>query len=289
MIYDCFLFFNEFEVLDIRLNELDPVVDKFVLVECTQNHRGKEKQLFFGNYLVSSNRNGYPDIHKFLDKIVYVLADTPPKININDGRPRTRHTMDWSIENYQRNAIMEGLKDCKDDDIIMISDVDEIPRKEVLQNINEVLFTNDSWFYTCVQRMYYYYLNTYCMDSWGGTNIVDYKKLRSSDPQSFRNRRKHGRRLRVRTVSDLTRGDGGGWHFSYMGGVDKIQEKISSFAHWEVDIDSVNNEQYLKECMDELKMFHRYNRGRPQMFMEDMAFLPEYVQKNKEQFKEFLK
>ena len=86
MIYDCFTFFNEFDLLEIRLNELDSVVDKFVLVEATKTFSGKDKPLYF-----NENKNKF---NKFLNKIIHVIVDEYPNLN-----------GDWVIENHQRNEI----------------------------------------------------------------------------------------------------------------------------------------------------------------------------------------
>src|SRR3989344_1858831 len=107
MVYDCFLFLNEFDVLDIRLHEMATVVDKFVIVECTETFRGNPKPL---NFPDQASR-----FAEFTDKIIYVVIDE----HFPTDNP-------WQREFFQRNQIMRGLKDCKDEDIIFVSDVDEI-------------------------------------------------------------------------------------------------------------------------------------------------------------------
>src|SRR4051812_5983866 len=100
MIYDCFTFFNELDLLEIRLNELDPVVDKFVLVEATKTHQGKEKPLYF-----TMNKSRY---EKFLPKIIHVVVDTYPDY---EGQSA------WLLEHHQRNMIMKGLEGCSPADV----------------------------------------------------------------------------------------------------------------------------------------------------------------------------
>src|SRR5689334_5945992 len=113
MIYDCFIFFNELELLDIRLNILNEVVDKFVLVEATQTHQYKPKPLYY-----SDNKERFKAFH---DKIIHLIVDELPP-NPTNG-PRNS----WDMERFQRNCIARGLNDCKPDDVIIISDLDEIP------------------------------------------------------------------------------------------------------------------------------------------------------------------
>lgn len=272
MIYDCFIFFNEVEVLDIRLHELDSIVDKFVLVEAKETHRGQSKPLYFDERK--------EDFKQYADKIIHVVVDT-----LDPTRSTIGGSIHWARENSQRDCIMQGLTDCKDDDIILISDVDEIPRSEVIKNMP---FSSQVPFFTNVQRMYYYYLNTYFDNSsWGGTVVVSYKNLKEHSPQHYRNNKKHGIRLRSRIIKEPI-GDSGGWHFSYLGGIEKIQQKIRSFAHSELDNDKYNTVKHLQACVNDLRGFH--HRGRTHktiMKLCPMSYLPQYVQENQVRFKEF--
>lgn len=113
MVYDCFCFYNELDLLEIRLNILNGCVDKFVLVEATRTQRNNPKPLYF-----AENKERYK---KFEDKIIHLVLDEYPE-----------HIEQWTIENLQRNYIMKGLEQCSDDDIILISDLDEIPRPEYI-------------------------------------------------------------------------------------------------------------------------------------------------------------
>ena len=106
-IYDCFTFFNELEILKIRLNEMYDAVDYFVLVESEETFRGAPKPLFF-----YENKNAFT---RYKDKIIHIIV----KGKFETGSP-------WAREAFQRNQIMRGLENCKKNDIILISDVDEI-------------------------------------------------------------------------------------------------------------------------------------------------------------------
>lgn len=129
MIYDCFLYYDEDMLLDIRLNTLAGVVDRFVIVESTHTFTGKKRQLHF-------------DINKygpFKDKIIYVVHDETPLMKASDGGDQHQDGLvvdAWANEAAQRNAIMQGLKSAKDDDLILISDVDEIFSPQVIGSIN---------------------------------------------------------------------------------------------------------------------------------------------------------
>ena len=112
-IYDCCIYFDDDLVLDIRLNILNKYVDYFVIVEGKKDHQGNIKKLNFKMEKFS----------KFKDKIRYIVADDFPKSDYT-----------WDLEHYQRNTISEGLFDVKEDDLIIVSDVDEIPNPEVFSN-----------------------------------------------------------------------------------------------------------------------------------------------------------
>jgi beta-1,4-mannosyl-glycoprotein beta-1,4-N-acetylglucosaminyltransferase len=269
MIYDGFMFYRDFEILDIRLNELNDVVDKFVLVECTKTFRGKDKPLYF-----NENKHLYMD---HLDKIIHVIADDPPEVNV-DGRKHERQFSDFSIELYQRDCIMRGLVNCEDEDIILISDADEIPRKELIRNIS----FNNVYFYTCYQRLYYYYLNTYFNTIWAGTNALKYRHLKVKGPNRFRKLRRRG-----------TPWNNGGWHFSHLVGnrndaIEKIQEKMRISGHYELDTPDRNNSNNLQKCLTELRGYHRYSGCSAVMNIDTMSFMPTHVQENKERFEDYI-
>ena len=118
-IFDCFQYFNEDHIADLRFNILNKFVDKFVIVESTVNHQGESKKLHF-------DINRYK---KFKNKINYIVVDdTPEKIK------KTHVGGESLVEQHQRNSIMRGLKDADDNDLIILSDVDEIPD---LNKLNE--------------------------------------------------------------------------------------------------------------------------------------------------------
>ena len=126
MIYDCFTFFNELDLLEIRLNILNEVVDKFVLVEATRTHRGNPKPLYF-----KENKKRFAP---FLDKIIHIVVDSYEPVEkyiaSKDSDPKLHS---WAYENFQRHAIIHGLDDLKDEDSLIISDLDEIPTAEAVR------------------------------------------------------------------------------------------------------------------------------------------------------------
>ncbi|MBS3905292.1 MAG: hypothetical protein KGZ39_08210 [Simkania sp.] len=208
-VYDCFPFFNEFEVLRIRLDELHDVVDYFVLVESIETQRGHPKPLYF-----EENKHLFAP---YLDKIIHVaVRETHPELK------------GWGREKFQRNCIARGLKGkCRSKDLIIISDLDEIPRREVISQIRNLLDQGNEAV-RLHQDIYYYKLNwqnplgkTHGGEDWIGTVATNYKHFsrHKRRAQYFRDRRNSTRWPLIQRA---------GWHFSSMGGNDAIRKKFFS-------------------------------------------------------------
>jgi len=228
-IFDCFMYFDEEIVLDTRLNYLDKFVDYFVIVESKFTHRGDGRNLNFDINKFS----------KFKNKIIYKVYDEiPSKIEeINDKDDESTKSGKYIMnavyrENGQRNFIMSGLKEANDEDIILISDVDEIPNlSEIkIKSIKEkiILFKQD---------MFYYKFNLKLPDiEWTGTKACKKKNL--LNPQWLRNikdRKYPIYRIDVlfseKKYIDVKIINNGGWHFSNIKSPDKIEHKLKSYLH----------------------------------------------------------
>src|SRR6266852_322873 len=162
-VYDCFIFNDELNLLDIRLHELAPVVDKFILVESAFTFSGKSKPIVF-----QENKERYKDypIQAYYTSMFVVGDPTPQQI--------------WNNEILQRNALL--VPGIQDDDIMMISDVDEIPSREVVSQLKGEPTKLE-------QRFSYYYLNMVQQDPrtvWYGTTVATAKEIRRVTPQSMR-------------------------------------------------------------------------------------------------------
>lgn len=217
-IYDCFTFFNELELLDLRLKELYNHVDYFVLVEATLTHTGKPKELIF-----EKNRDKYSD---YLDKIIYVKVNDLPNYNDFEGI--------WEPENFQRNCISRGLTNAEDNDVIMVSDIDEIPRPSAIPiGINGL--EKHKWI-SCEQNLFYYYVNCIQNQLWRGTVLS--RKIDVSTPQDLRNARDIVPHLK-----------NAGWHYSFMGGSDRIIEKVSNIAESSLIIDKIKGKDDIEYKM----------------------------------------
>ena len=249
-IYDCFLFFNELELLEVRLNEMSPYVDKFVIVEACETFRGTPKAFFFGE-----NRERFA---KFADKIILVQLDE----HLETDNP-------WIRERYQRQQVFRGLTTCHHKDIIFLSDVDEIVRGECIPKIAQMISSKDMQAVICRQKMYFGYMNRY-QTGWSGsvcTTFQDAKKLSIKKMRRLRNMQP--RLLRKTHISKICTVDNAGWHFTSMGGMERYITKIQSYSHTEADTSAAKTETHrmqiinsfaLEEIDESFPQFVRDNR-----------------------------
>lgn len=226
-IFDCFKFFNELELLDLRLMVLDEYVDYFVLVEANKTHTGKPKEFIF-----EQNKHKFSD---YLDRIVYVKVEDLPDYSIDDI---------WQAENFQRNCITRGLGDAETGDKIVISDIDEIPNPNIIiQNLDTphvIIMT---------QKLFYYYVNCMQNQTWCGSVMATYKDYAS--PQQLRN-------MAIRANSNLFESSApgisnGGWHYSFMGGPEKIRLKVENIAESHAIVDCIGDVSEIKRKIETQK------------------------------------
>lgn len=273
MIYDCFSFFNELDLLEIRLNVLKDVVDRFVLVEATVTHTGKPKPLYFSE---SSSR-----FEEFKDKIIHIVVDD---FSLADSFATERERA-WARENIQRNAIVKGLTEAKPDDVVIISDLDEIPSPaSIIEAAKSPGLTRVG------MRLYYYFLNyrNYSIPEWRlGTQVLRYSDF--VDPMNYAkfrfgqfvlkgvNQVPSASMIRF-SGSDRTIRDGG-WHFSYLGGVESIKSKLASFAHTEFGVKTKSDEWILDRIEKGEDIFRRGDR----LFAERVdETYPRYIVSNQD-------
>ena len=236
-VYDCFLFFNELDLLEVKLNELYNCVDYFVIVESIETFRGNLKPLFF-----QENKERYS---KFIDKIIHVVL-TDRQITENP----------WEREAYQRNQISRGLLGCKLHDIIIVEDADEILRASKVPEIVNLITINRSQYVACRQTICTYYLNRFGhsggeITSWFGSTATSYTNLKYETPNGVR---WGGLGLYKDYRANTSTLDDAGWHFTYMGGIPKVQLKLESFSHSELDNDSFKDPRKISEEIRSLKI-----------------------------------
>ena len=288
------MFFDEEMLLDLRLNILDKFVDKFVIVESSYTHSGKEKKLIFDIKKYS----------KFKEKINYIVLKDPPvgieEVNNNDSQgeiSRKEILNALKRENLQRDTIFNGLKDADKNDWIIISDLDEIPD---LTNINFNNIKNKIIFFK--QKVFYYKLNLELKKlRWIGTKACRKKHLKS--PQWLRNiKDKIYPRWRMdilfseKKYNDIFFVENGGWHFSFVKKPEDIEKKLKSYLHHrEYDIDPVGIDK-IKDLINSKSVIYdhrvdqtQYKFGGDQKLEKiDLEFLPRHISSNTEKYLDWL-
>ena len=288
------MFFDEEMLLDIRLNTLDKFIDKFIIVESLYTHSGKEKKLVF-------DINKYS---KFKNKINYIVVKDPPQ----GIEQITKDDSDIDItnkeimnalrrENFQRNEISKGLTNLNENDWIIISDLDEIPK---LDNINFRSIKEKIIFFK--QKVFYYKLNLELKTlRWIGSKACKIKDLKS--PQWLRNiKDKIYPKWRLDIIFSKKRYnniflvENGGWHFSFVKKPEDIEKKLKSYLHHrEYDLDPLGIENIKTLINSKAVIYdHRVDQteykfgGGQKLEKIDIRFLPEYILNQKEKYSEWL-
>ena len=293
-IYDCFMYYDEDLILDLRLHELDKYVKKFVISESCFAHNGSKKKLNFDikNFI------------KFKDKIEYIVVEKePPNIqkvletdtaNIK-GQKLILNGM--ARDYYQRENLNRGLTNTDDHDLILISDLDEIPN---LDNLN---FSNlKDKILIFEQKMFYYKFNLlYKNFKWFGTKGV--KKKNFISPQWVRNIKpkkyswwRLDTFLSRKKYNNLHLIKNGGWHFTCIRSAKDLEKKLLNFAHhyeYEnsgLDVNDLNNLIKEKKIMYKHTLDKRENKwtGGSKLEKIENIFLPKYIQNNSAKFKDWI-
>ena len=293
-IFDCFMYFDEEQVLDLRLNVLYQNVDYFVIVESIYNHKGEKRNLLFNSQ----------KFEKFNDKIIYLVYDKIPQLvepikeSDSEKEKDGKYIMNALYrENAQRDFILEGLKSAKKDDLILISDVDEIPK---LSSVNLNQIKNEIILFK--QDMFYYKYNLSLPNfKWTGTKAVKKKNLVS--PQWLRNvkDRKYPfyridtffsdkKYIDIKIIND------GGWHFSNIKSPEMIEHKLRSYLHHRefdqvsLSIEEINELVKKKQAIYDLRVDKRVNKVGNGVILEnfEMKKLPNHINDNIDKYKNWL-
>ncbi len=279
-LYDVFTFFNEFDLLEMRLNILDPYVDYFIIVESTETFSGLSKPLYYAENKDRFKQWHHKIIHHVIDDTPIDRADLEKRFHPNtdilerqiiedaltsDNVPENQ--IHWLKEFYQKENIKKALNGLRDNDICFVGDVDEIWNPDVLIDYRR----ND--IFKLKQKVYAYYLNNRSSEPWAGTLITKYINIK-------RNCLNH---LRTKSKTRYTYINDGGWHFTNQGGANQIRKKLESYGHQEFNNNTIKSqiEQHMRDNKDFV--------GRNFTFWTDETELPQYLIENKEKYSSFFK
>ncbi len=234
-IYDTFLFFNELDLLEIRLNTLDDIVDYFVITEASATFSGRKKPLYY-----NENKQRFKHFH---NKIIHnVIENTPDDFtnfvpanpyytdrfisypHKSNGAPLNQLSLDFQREVFQRDSIINGLIDVANkEDLIIVSDLDEIPNPDAVREV--INSFEPGQIYTFCQKWCMYYVNVLCQNEWFGTRICNYKSLSGKSVDLLRYP------LESRSEQPGPIVENGGWHFSFLGGQQMVKEKLMAYSY----------------------------------------------------------
>jgi beta-1,4-mannosyl-glycoprotein beta-1,4-N-acetylglucosaminyltransferase len=284
-VFDVFTFFNEYDLLEMRLEMLDPYVDKFVVIECVTTFSRNPKPLYF-----EENKQRF---EKYLHKIHHHITYNPPKsyedlqnriLNESDELEKQiciqaltstnvpKGELHWLNEFYQKECIRLAIENAgaEDNDLIFVTDVDEFWNP----NLDYKNYIDDHSIYKLRQLVYSGYINVRSSENWAGTLLSKYKNIKGSCLNH----------LRTPSKTPYVYIDNAGWHFTFMGGSDQVKLKLESYGHQEYNNDKIKNnvENLLKEGRDVL--------GRNEFsFWLDESQLPKYLIENKNKYLNFFK
>lgn len=265
--FDCFPFFNELDLLEVRLEELWNTVDFFVIAEATFTHQGHPKPLHL--------KNNLGRFEKYKSKIRHIVVEDMPN-----------HSNSWINENFQRRALERGLWDLKYDDVIIVSDADELPRAatiDFIKNDNSCKGIDRFHLYCPLHNFRFNFLMTH--PNGMHPNIVVTKGKVFTDPHSERTFAFPW----IQKPSYIKTIQHGGWHFSYLGDTEVAKAKIRSFAHVETQntpnlMDTLNVDELVKNKLflagEEGEHRHEYT------ILDD--YYPAYIRNNSDRFSKYI-
>ena len=262
------MYFDEDLVLDIRLNTLKDKVDKFIIAEATKNHAGEDKKL---NFKIEN-------FSKFRNKIRYIVIDDLP---LSVKSPKKDWHENHARDQFQRNAIERGYKEFDDEDLIMISDIDEIPNPKKIEE-----FKIKNKFACFLQKNFQSKINLLNITDgdWPGTKICQKKYLKS--PQWLRNiktKKKSFWKIFKKNIQVI---NNGGWHFSFLKNPESIKKKIMSYSHQEYNKEEFTNVNLIKEKISLGQDLFQRKISYKKIDIDET--FPDYIVSNKKMFKDWI-
>ena len=280
-VFDSFIFFNELDLLELRLNVLNDVVDYFVLTESPWTVSGNPKPLYYQDNKDRFEKFNHKIIHNITEEIPDDYTEYKKKVKYHtpmggvdlNGQTYDSYALRFKRAIFNRDSSIYGSVNfgIEDDDIIMTSDADEI--------INPLVLEDLSWFnpdnhYVALQRAFYYNLNNLYQEEWMGTRICNFKTLSETSVDLLRNDHRNSYKI-----------EDAGWHWSFFGDADNLKLKIASYEHTENN--TVTNKQLAEERVQlGIDPFGRQIELKPVPIDESY---PDYIVNNQEKYSEFIR
>lgn len=280
-VFDSFIFFNELELLEMRLNILNDVVDYFVLTESPFTVSGNEKPLYYQENKDRFSKWNDKIIHHVTEEIPtdfnHMLEKTKYHVAYKDldpyGTPMIQLPIRFQRALFNRNNSAFGIEKAgaSDEDLVITSDADEIINPYVLEDLS---WFNSENHYVTICNAYYYKLNFLYQDDWMGSRLCTWKNLKQTTIDQLRQDHRNAYRI-----------EDAGWHFSFLGNAENFKLKLASYEHTENNTsENVSNaEEKIEKGLDPL------NRGMTYRAVPIDDTYPEYVQNNQEKYSEFIK
>ena len=269
-VYDCITFYQANMLFQLRFEILKDVVDYFVICEANKSHTGLKKEFNFN-----------PKIpEKYKNKIIYIKVTDLPDIKIKGKK-------DYKLLSLQMENLFKGIRSANQNDLIIFSDEDEIPNPNIINSFN----FDKHKFGIFLQNMYYYKLNIMNIDegsgNWAGSRICQKKNLKSF----FKLRLLKVKNLeypfwRIDKERSIELIKKGGWHFTYLMRPKEISKKIEDMAHTEFNKEKFKDISFIEKNIKNLK--DPFNRDLNLKKIQIDETYPEYIQKNKELYQEWI-
>jgi len=255
-IFDTFMFWNEFDLLELRLSEHYDQVDRFDIIECDRTYSGLYKGFNLENQLGRYS--------KWMDKINYIKVSDSPT-----------HTNPWDNETWQRNQMVRAWADIEKDDVILMSDLDEIIRPETLKYIRET----DYDFYGLAMPMFYFRFNYMDITDnypWRGVAYRGYKGI-PNDMRFNESKVTKGRSIELHHA---------GWHFSWLGNDEFVKNKLKSFSHSELNIPSIIDNIDVEKSIARGRDHFRPNEIWGPVILDE--YFPKTILNNQDKYKDYI-
>jgi len=234
-VFDCFTFFNELDLLEFRLKYLDAHVDYFIICESNKTFSGNDKP-----YNLQENMARFS---KWKNKIIYLsIEQSTEGLSFEDVKTYTPTNGPWMLESQQRYALSYANTMISDNDLVMLGDIDEIPDVKFIDHYATITHHMETPI-ALSMLFHYYFMN--CQNEgferwWNGTVLATGALFKDINPQGLRDGRNH-----------FFRESEAGWHFSYLGGVEKIRQKIQSFSHTEFNRPDITSDDNIIAAMEQ--------------------------------------